>query len=555
MVPIPLRHFSMLHLTIQCIVTYAVYRACRRIFRSLVVKSDLDNIPGPKSHSFLKGNFSKIFDIRGWDFHRHIGQKYGGVVRINAFLGDKQLYVSDPKALHHIVVKDQNTYEETSSFIAANSILFGKGLLATLGDHHRKQRKMLNPVFSIAHLRQMIPMFYEVTHKVGNALESKVTNGPQEIDLLKWITRTALELIAQSGLGCSIDSLVDDSDIHPYSTAVKQLMPVQFTMFFFRVYLLPTLVKIGPPRFRRFLVGLLPFENVQRLRGIVDVMSNMSIEILEAKKRALKEGDEAIARQIGKGKDIISILMKANMEASEEDRLPDSEVVGQLSTLIFAAMDTTSNALSRSLQLLATHPEVQEKLRNEIMNALEENGGHDFSYDELVSLPFLDAVCRETLRLHPPIATQLRSARKDVVLPFFRPIIGVDGREIHEIVVPKDTTIIIGIMNCNHDPALWGPDSYEWKPERWSSPLPETLMNAPVPGIYSHLMTFLGGGRACIGFKFSQLEMKVVLSVLLSKFRFALTEKEIVWEMSAISIPTEKEYPGCPKLPMKVIPL
>lgn len=79
-------------------------------------------------------------------------------------------------------------------------------------------------------------------------------------------------------------------------------------MFFFRVYLLPTLVKIGPPRFRRFLVGLLPFENVQRLRGIVDVMSNMSIEILEAKKRALKEGDEAIARQIGKGKDIISIL-------------------------------------------------------------------------------------------------------------------------------------------------------------------------------------------------------------------------------------------------------
>jgi cytochrome P450 len=68
-------------------------------------------------------------------------------------------------------------------------------------------------------------------------------------------------------------------------------------------------------------------------------------------------------------------------------------------TLIFGAMDTTSNALSRILHLLATYPEVQDKVRHEIMDALSNNGGQDFSYDELVSLPFLDAVCRETLRL------------------------------------------------------------------------------------------------------------------------------------------------------------
>jgi hypothetical protein len=79
-------------------------------------------------------------------------------------------------------------------------------------------------------------------------------------------------------------------------------------MFFFRIYLLPLLVRIGPPRFRKFLVGLLPFENVRRLRSIVDVMYNTSNDILEAKKRALEEGDEAVARQIGKGKDIISVL-------------------------------------------------------------------------------------------------------------------------------------------------------------------------------------------------------------------------------------------------------
>jgi cytochrome P450 len=68
-------------------------------------------------------------------------------------------------------------------------------------------------------------------------------------------------------------------------------------------------------------------------------------------------------------------------------------------TLIFAAMDTTSNGLSRTLDLLATHPEVQDKVRQEILNALEKNDGQDLSYDELVSLPLLDAVFRETLRL------------------------------------------------------------------------------------------------------------------------------------------------------------
>ena len=62
-------------------------------------------------------------------------------------------------------------------------------------------------------------------------------------------------------------------------------------------------------------------------------------------------------------------------------------------------MDTTSNGLSRIVHLLATHPEVQDKLRQEILDALSNNNGQDFSYDELSSLRFLDAVCRETLRL------------------------------------------------------------------------------------------------------------------------------------------------------------
>ena len=78
------------------------------------------------------------------------------------------------------------------------------------------------------------------------------------------------------------------------------------------------------------------------------------------------------------------------------------------------------------------------------------------------------------------------SAVGDAVVPLSAPIIGVDGREMREIVVPKNTNLLISIINFNRDPALWGPDSFEWKPERWLSPLPDTIKEAPVPGVYSH---------------------------------------------------------------------
>lgn len=71
-------------------------------------------------------------------------------------------------------------------------------------------------------------------------------------------------------------------------------------------------------------------------------------------------------------------------------------------SLTFAAMDTTSSALSRILSLLAEHPDVQDKLRAELIEAKKSNGDEELGYDQLVSLPYLDAVCRESLRVWVP---------------------------------------------------------------------------------------------------------------------------------------------------------
>ncbi|KAF9529570.1 cytochrome P450 [Crepidotus variabilis] len=538
----------MLGLICKALAFYVIYWVLWKSFRRFAVKTPIDNIPGPKAKSWF-GVLPQLFNRNAWAFHDEIILKYGRVTKIEAVLGEKQLYVTDPLALHHIIVKEQAIYEETEGFLALNNLTFGAGLLSTLGDQHKKQRRILNPVFSSARMREMVPIFNDVAEKLHDALNTRAQNGPVEIDILSWVSRTALELVGQSGFGYSFDSLTEDKQGHPFAAAVKRLEPAKGKLAIARVYLVPLVVKIGTPSFRRRVMDLIPWKVLHDIRDVVDILDETSLAIYNSAKAALAQGDDALSNRIARGKDIMSVLLKANREASDKDKISEVELMGQISTIIFAATDTTSSALSRILFLLSKHQDVQDKLREEVWTAFKDK--EQLSYDDLNDLTYLDAICRETLRLYPPVPIVARITRQDTVLPLGAPIQGLDGREISEIPIENNTNIIVSIIGCNRDPTLWGDDSLEWKPERWLRPLPETITNAHVPGVYSNLMTFLGGGRACIGFKFSQLEMKVVLTVLLKSFKFSLTNAEVVWQWNAITSPAVRDREGA-QLPLVV---
>ncbi|KAJ7022626.1 cytochrome P450 [Mycena alexandri] len=553
-------------LLIQGILFLTALWLTRWFWLRLSAQRMLNNISGPQSPSFWMGNMAEIWSPYGWDFHHELGEKYGGVVKFGALFGEKQLYVFDPKSLHQIMVKDQHIFEETDSMIRGTRVSFGEGILSSVGEQHRKQRKMLNPVFSVAHLRHMgmfffrlstlqtrsglVPLFFGVGKRLQAVLESKVQNGPQEVDMLMWMARCALELVGQAGLGHSFDPLVDDT-IPPYILSLKNFGTTMHRMALPAQYILPWASQIGSPKFRRFIVNMIPWKDLHTGRDITDMMYSTAVHIYNTKKAALEAGDEAVSQQISQGNDIISILMKDNDNASSADRLSEVEILGQLNTLVFAATDTTSSALSRALHILAQHPDAQEKLRQEIRSAQKD--GVDLSYDELVSMEYLDAVCRETLRLYPPVSFLQRVARKDAILTMSTPITTVDGSMVTEIPIPADTHIMVSILAANRNPTVWGPDVLEWKPERWLSPLPKSVADAHVPGIYANLMTFNGGGRACIGFKFSQLEMKVVLCLLVERFKFSMSDgKVITWRMSSISVPVADKNSDVPQLPLKI---
>ncbi|KAJ7209382.1 cytochrome P450 [Mycena haematopus] len=551
------------------LVLFATAVVCVRWLWTLFsLRRTLDNIPGPPSPSFWTGNFGQIYSVDGWAFHQQLAEKYGGVVRVDGLLGEKQLYVFDPKALQHVFLKDQDSFEAPIEFTRMQSVIFGEALVSSTGGQHRKQRRMFNPVFSAAHLRNMVPIFFGVGKKLRAVIEAKVKDGPKEVDILArrtyfrglkltsvqvWMSRTALELVGQAGLGYSFDALVDDA-VPAYITSAQNMQITIFKMALPSRYVLPWAVKIGGPKFRRAIVNITPWKDLHTARDIIDDLHRSAVNIYTAKKKALEAGDEAVAAQIAQGKDIISILMKENSNASTKDRLSETEILGQLNLLVFASTDTTSAALARTLHLLAHNPDVQMKLRQEVNEIQIDQEHYDLTYDELTSkLPYLDAVCRESLRLHPPISFVSRTAQKTVVLPLSAPIVTVSGSTVSEVVVPAGINVLVSILASNRNEAVWGPDCLEFKPERWLSTLPQSVTDTPIPGVYSNLMTFLGGPRSCIGFKFSQLEMKVILSLLVGRFKFSPSDKdsEISWKMSSIAVPNVGSDPA-PQLPMKV---
>lgn len=159
--------------------------------------------------------------------------------------------------------------------------------------------------------------------------------------------------------------------------------------------------------------------------------------------------------------------------------------------------------------------------------------------DEIMALPYLDMVVKETLRVHSPVPFTGRIATEDDIIPLNKPFTDRDGN-VHDSIayvspsylfsttllltlvhrVAKGDPVMIPILIINRSKALWGEDSFEFRsescctyrlpysrivirPERWEN-LPEAVSG--IPGVWGNLLSFLGGPRSCIGYRFSLVE-------------------------------------------------
>ncbi|GAB4196503.1 MAG: cytochrome P450 [Roseiflexaceae bacterium] len=190
--------------------------------------------------------------------------------------------------------------------------------------------------------------------------------------------------------------------------------------------------------------------------------------------------------------DVLAVLIAARDE--DGTSMTERELIAQTYTLFFAGHETTSNALTWTLFLLDQHPQIHADLLDELTATL---GDSEPSVETLARLPLLDRVVRESLRLLPPVCILVRQAVADCTMGGYA--------------VRAGTLIAFSPYITQRMPSLYDAPK-RFRPARW-----ETTESDP----YSYL-PFGGGPRMCIGSSFALQEIKLVLALLLPRFRLAL---------------------------------
>ncbi|KAK9324237.1 cytochrome P450 [Lipomyces orientalis] len=427
-------------------------------------------------------------------------------IRYYGFFRVERLAPRSHAALQTILQTASYTFVKPDLTRKSLALVVGDGLLNAEGDSHKRQRKLLMPAFSFGHIKSLTPVFLEKSlalskHIAGIldagavASDGKVA-GPAEkvIDVDPLIHSTTLDVIFKAGFGTEFNALENEDD--ELVQAYRNVFTVRKITNWLRLEIAMDIF-FGP--------GVIPTKRNKTVKASKRIIEKFATDLIREKQQKQK-----IASTFGKtasstDKDILNILIEEGKGAWTEH-----EIRNNLMTFLAAGHETTSSATMIALYLLSKNPDVQSRLRNEIREHIPEYASYrsgdntdplaSLTYEQIESMKYLNNVCRESLRLIPPVPVTSRQATEDIM---------VDG-----VLVKKGTIIFVVIAAINQLKSFWGDDADKFNPDRFDNLPPDAL--SP----YSFL-TFIQGPRSCIGRRFSEIEFKCLLIALVGRFEFA----------------------------------
>ncbi|RUS75692.1 hypothetical protein EGW08_016558 [Elysia chlorotica] len=432
--------------------------------------SPLRKIPGRPYKPFVGNMLEALGSEAGDNTTNWMTEYKSRIVRFYYFYGECRVLVADPDIVRHVMITNSRNYKRGSSS-PIKPLVPGFVLLLD-GEEHHAVRKLINPAFNAKHMNDFIPIFEETARKLIKLWQKEIyENGGKssEVPAQKHMTMLTLEAVCRCVFGYDINSVEepDHAGVQSFQRILQRLQIKLSSMLPLQRWL-PTK------------------ENRQMWADLAFYRSTIG-NMIKLKRLKMEEGD--------KSNDMLSRLLRAKDE--EGRTLDDKSLFGQIGGFLFAGFETTSMNLTWTLLLLAQHPDVQEKARQEILNVLGDSD-QTITAEKLSQLVYLTSVIRESLRLYSPASTVFRRAAKPDTLGGYY--------------IPAGTLVGISIGGLHRLPENYE-DPLTFRPERFLEP-EDKWKNKFLP--------FSTGPYMCVGHIFSLTEVKVTLALFLKNFQVAL---------------------------------
>ncbi|KAF9026815.1 cytochrome-450 hydroxylase [Hymenopellis radicata] len=472
---------------------------CFTIYTIFFVRRSLNplyKLPGPPVRGFFGSHLKHVTGAQsGYKVYEFLEKRYGRSVRIRgAFPWEERLLTMDPVSMAHIL-KNADLYQKPALSRRLITSLIGCGMLAAEGHVYQRQRRK-----GI----QLKEKWLEIMKGAS------LNEGAMTLDIGSWISRATFDVMGLAGFDYDFNAIEDESNpLFRAYVEMFQKCAAQHGLW--------ETVAAYSPLFR----WLFPDRVAQRCRSTIHRIAG---RLIQEKKQKLAHDEKN--EHLQSGNDLLTLMLKSNSDPAlpPEAKMSDGDLLDNINTLMFAGSDTSSLSVIWTLVLLARNTSIQDQLRNELLSILPANHGlSDLEGESLQkvvsSLPLLNNVLRESLRLISPVHSSLRVATRTDEVPTMYPVRPRDKRqpETQSFTVPKGTFIHICVEAFNLDKTVWGEDAWEFNPDRWDC-LPDRVSRQP--GVFSHLLTFSAGPRACTGMRVSLTEMKLLLFILLTNFTF-----------------------------------
>ncbi|KAJ3531287.1 hypothetical protein NM208_g8947 [Fusarium decemcellulare] len=428
-------------------------------------------IPEPPGYPLI-GNLGEFTTSPLADLQR-LATNYGPIFRLR--LGAKSpIFVSNVALINEVC--DEKRFQKTlKSVLGVVREGVHDGLFTAYNDEPNwgKAHRVLIPAFGPLSIRSM----FDEMHDIASQLCMKLArHGPQTpIDASDDFTRLALDTLALCAMDFRFNSYYRE-ELHPFIQAMGDFLSE------------------AGRRNRRpaFAPNFLYRAANEKFYADINTMKQVADEVVASRKQNPSDR-----------KDLLAAMLNG-VDPQTGEKLSDDNITSQLITFLIAGHETTSGTLSFAFYNLLKHPEAYEKVQQEVDEVI---GRGPIKVEHLTKLPYISAVLRETLRLCSPIPAFGIEAIEDTLL---------GGKYL----IKKGELVSAMLSKAHLDPAVYGDDATEFKPERMLEDSFTKLMEEH-PNCWK---PFGNGKRACIGRPFAWQEALLAMAMLFQNFNFTMDD-------------------------------